>query len=609
MKRIFSFMLSLIYICFAFFPSLLVGAQASGEGLNFDSYKQGKNYAMDSYESVKNLEAVPHTFEAWIYAEKSGWASGVILGNDSAKSGGRFTFAVSKSFYPTLTFKDRNGAVHSAVFKNAAVSPDVWTHLVIVFDEEAEQFLCYINGVLTETIAFSDTCPEKCKDGCVGIFSLSSASHYPFLLGGDLNYLNSKYFRGGIGDVALYDSALSESEIAESYQNGVNAENEKLILYYDIDASDKGKDIKDLSENGYDLIYSKSWLTEEEMNAERAKKGFSGKYEYAIAVIGDPQYANHSYPEAVRAAYTWLAENKDEKNIQYVIGLGDLTDQCQAREWIEAISALEILEDAGLYYSVVRGNHDTALSGIEASSAATAKPELFDKLFAAEDTFYYDQFLTNGGLYEEGSVKNTYRLLDCEGDPWLILNLDWRIDDEIFAWAKGVIESHPEHRVIIVTHDYLTASGAQSANGKKIWENLAGQYENVVLALGGHSSWDNIVFNQAEGLHGNTVTQMLIDPQRADDLLSGVGLVTMFYFDKNGSVIDVEYYSPEWDRYYKNANQMRIDLKTARFESNFLPIIIASSAAFLAVASVGVFFLIRAKKKRTEKANASEISE
>ena len=46
---------------------------------------------------------------------------------------------------------------------------------------------------------------------------------------------------------------------------------------------------------------------------------------------------------------------------------------------------------------------------------------------------------------------------------------------------------------------------------------------------------------------------------------------------------------------------MRIDLKTERFESNFLPIIIISSAAFLAVASVGAFFLIRAKKKRAAK--------
>ena len=128
----------------------------------------------------------------------------------------------------------------------------------------------------------------------------------------------------------------------------------------------------------------------------------------------------------------------------------------------------------------------------------------------------------------------------------------------------------------------------------------------MVMTLNGHSSWDNILVNQAKGIHGNTVTQMLIDPQRADDLLSGVGLVTMFYFDKNGSVIDVEYYSPEWDRYYKNANQMRIDLKTERFDSHFLPIIIISSAALLAVASVGIFFLIRAKKKRAEKDVPSE---
>ena len=609
MKRTFSFMLSLIYICFAFFPSLPVSAQASGEGLNFDSYKQGKNYAMDSYQSVKPLDRVPHTFEAWIYADKSDGTYGTILGNDSpnAKWGGKFSFALNKYFYPELTFKDRNGADHYAVFYNTLVPSAAWTHLVIVFDEGAKQFRCYINGALTETIALSATCPEKCKDGCVGVFSLSSASDYPVLLGGDLNYLNPNFFRGGIGDVALYSSVLSDTEIAESYQNGVDASKDSLILYYDVDASDKGKDIKDQSGGGYDLIYSKSWLTEEEMNAERAKKGFSGEYEYAIAVIGDPQYATESNPEAVRAAYTWLAENKDEKNIQYVIGLGDITNHCTPKEWIEAASALEILEDAGLYYSLVRGNHDVNTN--IANPKPTANPELFDKLFAQKDTFYYDQFLTNGGLYEEGSVKNTYRILDCEGDDWLILNLDWRIDDEIFAWAKGVIESHPEHRVIIVTHDYLGSRGKQTENGKNVWEKLAGQYENVVMTLNGHSSWDNILVNQAEGIHGNTVTQMLIDPQRADDLLSGVGLVTMFYFSENGSVIDVEHYSPEWDGYYKNANQMRIDLKTERFESNFLPIIIASSAAFLAVASVGTFFLIKAKKKRTEKANASEISE
>lgn len=621
MKRVFTFLLALCVVFGTFSLSASASSHLSKSGLAVDYYthrKEGSGsdsyYGMDSYQSVKNLEDVPHTFEAWIYAEFSAWDGGVILGNDSARAGGRFTFTLNSNFYPELTFKDRNGTTHSAVFKNANVPPYAWAHLVIVFDETGEEFRCYVNGELKESIAFLDTCPAKCKDGCLGIFSLSSASHYPFLMGGDFNYLNTKYFRGYIQDVALYSDVLTASEIALDFQNGVNAEDENLILYYDIDSLDKGKDIEDLSGNGYDLVYSKAWLTEEEMEAERKKKGFSGDYDYAVAVIGDPQYATKSYPEAVREAYKWLAENKDSKNIQYVISLGDLTDQCQEREWLEAADALKILEDAGLYYSLIRGNHDTALSGIDSSSKATARPELFDELFAAEGSFYLSQFEKYGGLYEEGSVKNTYRTLDFEGNQWLILNLDWTVDDDILNWAKGVIETHPEHRIIIVTHDYLGGTGNLSTNGTKIWNNLAGQYENVVLALGGHNSWDNINVNQAEGVNGNTVTQMLIDPQRADSLLSGVGLVTMFYFSENGSVVDVEHYSPEWDRYYKNINQLRIELKTERFkdsirvdepynppaadDKSYTWIIVFSSVVGASAVCLGAFFFVRKRKKR-----------
>ena len=580
MKRIFSFVIALCLVFGALSVSALASSHLSDVGLRIDYYSHKKNgmgcdvyYAQDYYQSVKNLEEVPHTFEAWVSTDFTVEEEGVILGNNSAKSGGRFTFTVNKNSYPELTLKDRNGATHQAIFNSAPVPMFSWVHIVIAFDEVNEQFRCYINGELKQTIAFSAVCAKtgKCADGCVGIFSLSSASHYPFLLGGDFNYINPKYFRGSIQDVALYSDVLTDAEILADYQNGVNAADENLILYYDIDFSDKGKDIEDLSGNGYHLAYSKAWLEESEMEAERVKKGFSKDYDYSIAVIGDPQYATRSNPEAVRAAYSWLAANKDSKNIQYVIGLGDLTDQCQQSEWLEAADALKILENAGLYYSLVRGNHDTALSGIDSSSRPTATPELFDELFAAEDSFYLSQFLEHGGLYEQGSVKNTYRTLDFEGNKWLVLNLDWTVDTDILEWANGVIEAYPEHRAIIVTHDYLGATGNRSTNGNKIWNNLAGQHENVVLVLGGHNSWDNINVNQTEGVHGNTVTQMLIDPQRADYCLSGVGLVTMFYFSENGSVVDVEHYSPEWDKYFKNINQLRIDLDTERFTDTVRP--------------------------------------
>lgn len=579
MKRILTLLLTICLLLCLSVPAM--AASPIGEiGLRFGNYSHQKKgsstevyYGDDYYQSVKNLEEVPYTFEAWVNINSTVGEGGVILGNDSARAGGRFTFTINKKGYPQLVLKERGQTTHTVTFTGVSVPYYSWVHLVIVFDETNSEFRCYLNGEIKETIAFSAVCAKtgKCQDRCVGIFSLSSASHYPFVLGGDFNYLNPQYFRGSLQDVALYSDVLSESEILSSYQNGVDVSDENLILFYDIDASDKLKDIEDLSGNGYHLVSGKAWLTEAEMQAERAKKGFVGKYDYSVAVIGDPQYATKSYPEAVRAAYTWLAENKDDKNIQYVIELGDITDQCQESEWLEAAEALRILENAGLYYSLVRGNHDTALSGIDESSKATAAPELYDELFAAEDGFYMSQFLEHGGLYEEGSVKNTYRTLDFEGNKWLILNLDWTVDNSILAWARGVLEDYPEHRAIIVTHDYLGGTGNRSTNGDKIWNNLASLYENVVLVLGGHNSWDNINVLKSEGVHGNTVTQMLIDPQRSDYLLSGVGLVTMFYFSENGSLVDVEYYSPEWDRYYKNINQMQIDLESERFTDTVRP--------------------------------------
>ena len=607
MKR-FLFFFSLCLLLFTVSLSVFASADLPATGLNFDSYKyrkNGKSFGMDSYRTVKNLEEVPHTFEAWIYADYTTWNGGTILGNYAEKYSKTFSFSLNNIFHPTLTFKNADGIVHSAVFSLAEMREysRTWTHLVIVFDEEAEQFRCYINGALMQALDFSDTCPKDCKGGCKGIFSPSAASRFPVYLGGDMAPLNQDYFEGYIKDVALYSDVRTDGEIAESYQNGIDAAADGLILYYDIDCLDKGLDIKDESPNGYDLTYSKMWLTEEEMEAEREKLGFSGEYEYAIAVIGDPQYSTDQFPDAVRSTYQWLAENKDAKNIKFVIGVGDITDQCQEKEWLEAADALKILENAGISYSLVRGNHDCAgdVTGTSQANKKTAKPELFDGLFAAEDSYYLNQVLANGGLYEEGSVKNTYRTVDCEGDQWLILSLDWRLDDDIFLWAQGVIESHPDHRVIITTHDYMSRYNAPSSNGKKLWEKLAGQYENVVFAIGGHHTWDDIEVLQTEGVHGNTVTQMLIDPQESDRQLAGVGIVTMFYFSEDGTVVDIEHYSPKWDQYFKSSNQMRIDLAPGR-QNNLFLIIGISAAAVVLIASVGAFLFIRARRKRARTA-------
>ena len=542
----------------------------SYDGLDISSHvAKSKAYGAEYYEATKRLEEVPRSFESWIYlsATMRNATVGTIIGN-YGKAGGSFSFGITKKFYPEMLFYNGSAGkanpTHKAVFDEVELDSGSWQHLVITVDEVLGELKCYVNGELRQTISAKDTCTTTgCSDGCVGIFRLDWAAKYPIHLGGTDEPLNPMYFRGYIQDTALYSDVLTADEVKGSYENGINAYDENLICYYDIDASDKGKNIADSSGNGYDLYYSKLLLTEEEMQELREEKGFSSEYDYSIAVIGDIQYMTRTSPKSLTKLYQWIADNKDAKNIQYAIGLGDITDQCQEAEWLLAAEVYKILEDAGLEYSLVRGNHDVAtVGGITEESRKTAVPEMYDELFYNND-FYRSQFEENGGFYEEGSVINTYRSLTIGDDNWLIVNLDFQAGEDIKEWANSIISKpeYAEHRVVVVTHEYIGAYGTPSTYGKTLWSDVISKHANIELVLSGHVTYDNINVYQCKGDNGNTVTQMLIDAQNFDLYMGGLGVVTMFYFREDGTVIDVEHYSTVKDRYLMNINQRTVDLR------------------------------------------------
>ena len=80
------------------------------------------------------------------------------------------------------------------------------------------------------------------------------------------------------------------------------------------------------------------------------------------------------------------------------------------------------------------------------------------------------------------------------------------------------------------------------------------------MVLSGHDPWQHIVCRQDDGIHGNTVTQMLIDPQYVDYEDQPSGMVAMFYFSNGGDTLTVRYYSVSQDRYGSPASQFTIDL-------------------------------------------------
>lgn len=410
-----------------------------------------------------------------------------------------------------------------------------------------------------------------------------------FTVGHDLRRLNTEFFKGALKGVTLYSDVRTESEIASDV-TAVDLNDDNLLASYSMTADDMGKDIKDNSANGIDLEYHKMWLTEQEMQQLR---GDTSDRAYSMAVVGDTQkitiYDLNNSTTTLDTYYKWIANNKDALNIKYVLGLGDITDTNAQEEYTIAKNALKNLENVGLEYSLVRGNHDAGYH--------TTSFTIFDENFYNETETFTKQYITpdgyEAGIYKAGSLTNTWRTLKIGSTDWLMMTLDYGAPDDVLAWAGEVVAAHPNHKVIVSTHGYLYSGGKHwdsndssdaiddhwktyagdtttpYNNGDGIWEKFVSQYANIDLVLCGHIYYDDIEVTQRKGVHGNTVTEMLINPQGPDasmpataTTVHGLGAVAMLYFNEQGDTVDVEYYSVFKDRYFKSTNQFTVDLNS-----------------------------------------------
>ena len=310
--------------------------------------------------------------------------------------------------------------------------------------------------------------------------------------------------------------------------------------------------------------------------------------EYSIVFVGDTQRVTYgdlfNGTNNLEKIYGWIADNVDDKNIAEVIALGDITEASHCNdpglsvdgfrqyrtydaEWKIAKNAIDQLKGK-VPYTVIRGNHDDYQ---------------IDDFFGGDED-YTSQF---GGFYSESSgyykdsITNSWKTLEIHDDKYLFLTLDYNGTGKALTWAAEVIENHPDHKVIISTHAYSWFDGTRlnhekekneyfqfrGINGDTIWSKLASKYENVIMVASGHIGTDDMVYNFAEGDHGNKVLQILINPQEMDDCKTFTGLVCIMNFSEDGQKIELEYYSPLLDMYKKNNfDTIRLDDKSNSLE-------------------------------------------
>lgn len=303
---------------------------------------------------------------------------------------------------------------------------------------------------------------------------------------------------------------------------------------------------------------------------------------FTIAVLGDTQNYSQSNPTLYAQQTQWLVDHKVDRNIQMVLHVGDIVNVDNTTQWNNAVAAQSTL-DGEIPYTISPGNHDYS------SNRANSQ---FNQVGRFGPGSSYTMQSTLGGFYpaEPTSRMNTYHTFEANGQDYLIMSLEFGPRDGVVTWAEGVVDAHPDHEAILVTHAYMYDGGewfdsrlvpgdpqgrtydelrddeinhpeneaqynpksygwaSDSNDGWDLWDKLVRERDNLSLVITGHQfdDLDGFPYKLSQGDNGRDVYQMLVNMQARQS--GGEGWIRLLEFSPDGSVT-VKSYSPYFDEW------------------------------------------------------------
>jgi len=284
---------------------------------------------------------------------------------------------------------------------------------------------------------------------------------------------------------------------------------------------------------------------------------------WSLVILPDTQVYARLYPGLFHLQTQWILENHKKDNIVYVLQNGDVTDNNVEIQWHRASQAFARL-DGNVPYAIALGNHDFGPNGSTQDRTTLAHRHFPLSRFEKWPTF--------GGPMEPGKIDNTFHTFHAGGRDYLILCFEFGPRNEVLEWANHVVERHPNHRTIVLTHAYLysdstrydwqTRKDQQHWNphnypiahsettindGQEIWDKLVKRHRNMFMTINGHVLNDGLGFLTSPGNHGNPVHQMLVNYQMLP--VGGEAWLRILRFPPDAKTVEVEDYSPLYDRF------------------------------------------------------------
>ena len=348
-----------------------------------------------------------------------------------------------------------------------------------------------------------------------------------------------------------------------------------------------------------------AWTYAEPVEPELWKEpDFATDHAYSIAFVGDPQFLNNSDvkfgEKKMEQLFGTVAETAEERKLKHVFVLGDIThvgyrndgnlaaahnDPPLTAEWENAQKAILQMSDAGVSYSLCRGNHDDYMMddyfNIPAYtdqfkdcggfySDSTAKHPTGREVKNPEKNVYWSAVTG----YHENSVVNSYKTMEICGNKYIFITLDFNPTMNVVHWLNETLEKYSDHLAIVTTHAYLGRDGKrltendgtmfdQGISATQLWELSLKLHENVLMVVSGHvSTKGKPVVSASRGVNGNVVREILVDHQFYDlnyDVASvpgtqNSGMVLYMNFSEDGGKVTFDYYSTLLNKEFANEN-------------------------------------------------------
>jgi hypothetical protein len=382
---------------------------------------------------------------------------------------------------------------------------------------------------------------------------------------------------------------------------------------------DSAMDDKDRFEEPADYDFSFAHFTDTQYLAEGAAGGTYDDWD-GVQEPSDVQLAEERaiWAAAYEDTTRWIADNAQPRKIAYTAHTGDVIendyynplatdpngnllypglDAQVTREFEFTSGAQSTLDEAGVVNQVIAGNHDNQLGNETGPTSRFNQYYGPNRYYQAADlwpagTSYHAWDETTddrGNTVTPGQDnQNNYVLFSAGGLDFVAVGLSYGVTQAEADWASSVFARYPDRNGILITHAYISPSGAPdgrgagfSGDGSRLFDAVVTDNPNVFLVLAGHEHGVGTNLKTGVGVTvSHNVVELLADYQfykisarelwpdqidpngnidingdgtidhRGSDLLQfGASWLRLLQFDVERSEMSVDTYSPHFDNF------------------------------------------------------------